>query len=78
MGDVILMFGCNKGKQIREVEDQYLIWIVKTYRGDYKPRGFDRFNQVRFTISEDVYIHAREVLKERGYRFIGNRIEKDE
>jgi uncharacterized protein (DUF3820 family) len=70
---MIMRFGVHKGKRVDAIEDKYLIWIVKTDRGDYG-RGF---NGHRPPIGTELAAEARSELKKRGYEFKGSRIEKE-
>ena len=67
-----LSFGENKGKEIKDISDKYLIWLVRKDRGDFPSReiGGDKFK-----IPADVVLEARKELKKRGFTFIGSRIE---
>jgi uncharacterized protein (DUF3820 family) len=69
---MIISFGRHQGKDLRNIEDKYLIWLVKKDRGDYLS---DTVGGSKFKIPEEISLEARKILKEKGYKFIGNRIE---
>jgi hypothetical protein len=70
---VIITFGAHKGKEIERLEDGYLIWMIKTDRGDFPAR---QIKSMPFRMPPDQILAARKELKLRGYEFIGSRIKR--
>ncbi len=71
-GLVLLNFGIFKGFDLENVPEDYLIWLAKG-------TGFTKAHttEMKFSIPTPVWIEARIILEGRGYKIIGERIEKE-
>lgn len=71
----ILTFGKYKGQSLKEVPEDYLMWLAKpVYSGKfYKSLHSTELN---WKVPFIVQINAREILESRGYKLIGTRWEK--
>lgn len=68
----ILPFGIHKGKRLEDVPESYLKWLAKP-----KPYTInDHSTEITWTVPVDIRMKARQILERRGYRIIGERIEK--
>lgn len=74
---MVIHFGKYKGREIQDIQDdKYLIGLAKDFYRDIGGKLPDDI--FKFKVPDEVRIEARRVLIERGYKFKGSRVEKDE
>jgi len=69
---MIMPFGKFKGTPLEAIDETYLIWIAKG-------KGYTKNNrstEMQFKIPDPLFREARRILESRGYKIIGERIEK--
>jgi hypothetical protein len=69
-----ISFGKYKGKELADIPEDYLVWLAKG--GGYTTGKHS--TDMRFKIPVPIWCEARSILQGRGYRIIGERIEKDD
>jgi hypothetical protein len=69
---VILPFGAHRGEQIEDVPEDYLKWLAK-------PKPYTKnihSSEIKWSVPVTIRMEARRILENRGYRIIGERIER--
>jgi hypothetical protein len=69
---MIMPFGKFKGTPLEAIDEGYLIWIAK---GQGYTKGLHS-TEMQFRIPDPIFREARRILESRGYKIIGERIEK--
>jgi len=69
---VIMPWGDHKGKRLEDIPEPYLIWLAK---GKGYTKG-KHSTEMAFKIPDKIFREARRILEIRGYKIIGERIEK--
>jgi hypothetical protein len=67
-----LPFGSYRGQDISDVPESYLKWLAK-------PKPYTKgihSSEVTWTVPIEIRAEARRILESRGYRIIGERIER--
>jgi hypothetical protein len=67
-----LTFGIHKGKELEDVPEEYLCWLAKPtryYKSQHSP-------EVAFKVPWAITVEARRIVESRGYKIIGERVEK--
>ena len=67
--EVLMPFGVHKGSQVIVLPSDYLIWIVRTFKGGFKAKSAGKPDLIK--IPDSVFMAARYALQERGYNTKG-------
>jgi len=65
-------FGKYRGTHLEQLPEDYLIWLAKG-------KGYTKAHttEMKFSIPIPVWAESRRILEERGYKIIGERIERE-
>jgi hypothetical protein len=74
-GMMVLLFGKCKGQDIREIPDDYCMWLAKpVYSGKFYKSLHS--TELKWKVPFEVKMAARRELELRGFKLIGERWEK--
>lgn len=65
---MIITFGKYKGQSFDEIPEDYLCWICAAYKGGIPAK---HAGEKGYKPSEQAFLEARRILKERGYNTKG-------